>query len=92
VSPKKPIQILRERRGGVPKERLAKHREQKRFLKTLREALRGGPLTVPQLAAATGFGTADVLWHLMAMKKFGEVVEGEERDGYYEYGLAEEGE
>ena len=87
---KKPIQVLRERRGGVPKDLLAKNREQKRLVKRLKEALGGGPATVPDLAAETGIGTGKVLWYVMAMKKFGEVIEGEERDGYFEYALKEE--
>lgn len=87
---KKPIQILRERRGGVPKDLLARNREQKKLMRRLREAIRDGPRTVPEIAAETGVGTGEVLWHLMALKKFGEVIEGEERDGYFEYALKEE--
>ena len=87
---KKPIQVLRERRGGIPKDLLAKNREQKRLVKRLKEVLQDGPHTVPEVAAETGIGTGEVLWYLMAMKKFGEVVEGEEREGYFEYALKEE--
>ena len=87
---KKPIQVLRERRGGVPKDLLAKNREQKRLLKRLKEALRDGPRTVPEVAAETGVGAGEILWYLMALKKFGEVAEGEERDGYFEYSLKED--
>ena len=87
---KKPIQILRERRGGIPKDLLARSGEQKRLLKRLKQALADGPRTVPEVAAETGVGTGEVLWYLMALKKFGEVVEGEERDGYFEYALKEE--
>ncbi len=87
---KKPIQVLRERRGGIPKHLLAKNREQKQLVKRLKEALRSGPQTVPEVAAETGLGTAEVLWHLMALKKFGHVNEVRERDGYFEYALEEE--
>jgi len=87
---KKPIQVLRERRGGAPKELLAKNREQRKFLKRLKEVLRAAPRTVPEIAAETGVDTGKVLWHLMALRKYGEVVEGEERDGYFEYALKEE--
>jgi hypothetical protein len=87
---KRPIQILRERRGGAPKELLARNREQRKLLKRLKEALRDAPRTVPEVAAETGVDSGQVLWHLMALKKYGEVVEGEERDGYFEYALKEE--
>jgi hypothetical protein len=90
VREKKPIQVLRERRGGIPKALIAANREQKKLLERLKEALRGGGRTVPEVAAETGLASGEVLWHLMALKKFGEVAEGEERDGYFEYRLAEE--
>ena len=87
---KKPIQILRERRGGVPKDLLAANGERKKLLKRLKGALADGPHTVPEVAAATGVDSKVVLWHLMAMKKYGEIVEGEERDCYFEYALKED--
>jgi len=87
---KKPIQILRERRGGIPKDLLAANGEQKRLVKRLKRALAEKPLTVPQVAETLGIETGEALWYVMALKKFGEVVEGEERDGYFEYALKEE--
>jgi hypothetical protein len=86
---KRPIQVLRERRGGAPKDLLAKHREQRSLMKQLKEALREAPRTVPELAAETGMDTGEILWHLMALRKYGEVTEGDERDGYFEYALQE---
>ena len=87
---KKPIQILRERRGGIPRDILAKSGEQKRLLKRLKLALADGPRTVPEVAAETGVDSGEVLWHLMALRKYGELVEGDEREGYFEYALKEE--
>jgi hypothetical protein len=57
--------------------------------KTLHEALKSGPLAVPQLAQATGMSTHEVLWHMAAMKKYGTVEEMgvDENDEYYLYGL-----
>lgn len=57
--------------------------------KTLHEALKAGPLAVPQLAQATGMSTHDVLWHMAAMKKYGTVEETgiDDNDEYYLYGL-----
>jgi hypothetical protein len=90
VKERKPIQVLRERRGGVPKDLLAANREQKRLLRRLKDALRGGPRTVPEVADETGLPTDVVFWHLMALKKFGEVVEDEPRGDYCAYRLGEE--
>jgi len=87
---KKPIQMLRERRGGVPKALTERNRQQARILKQLNAALEDGPKTPPELADAVGMPTHEVLWYLMGMRKYGEVVEGQERDDYYEYALAKE--
>ena len=87
---KKPIQILRERRGGVPTELAERSRRQARTLKVLTAALKDGPKTVPEIAQVTDLATQDLFWWLMSMKKYGRIVEGQERDGYFKYALAEE--
>ncbi len=88
--PKRAILVLRDRCcGGVPKERLERNKEQQSFKRQVKAALEKGPKTAPEVAAETGLPTERVFWQLMCMKKYGEVVEGEERDGYYEYKLAE---
>ena len=86
----KPIKIIRERRGGVPKELLERSRAQAKMRKKISEALEDGPKTVPEVAKATAMPSHEVLRKLMGMKKYGLIVEGEERDGYYQYALKEE--
>jgi hypothetical protein len=86
----KPVQILRERRGGVPKELVERSRRQAKTHKLLTTALQDGPKTVPEIAGITGLPSHEVLWHVMGMKKYGQIVEGEERDNYYEYALKPE--
>jgi len=44
-----------------------------------------GPLTVPQLAHATGLAADKVLQHILVMMKSGQVVEAGEKDGGYAY-------
>lgn len=88
----KPVQILRERRGGVPKELVERSRRQAQTHKLLTTALKDGPKTVPEIARITELPTHEVLWYLMGMRKYGQIVEGEERDGYYEYALKPEAE
>jgi predicted Rossmann fold nucleotide-binding protein DprA/Smf involved in DNA uptake len=85
-----PIKIIRERRGGVPKELVERSRRQAKTHKLLTAALKEGPKTVPEVAEATAMPSHEVLWKLMGMKKYGLVVEGEERDGYYQYALKNE--
>ena len=87
---KKPIRILRERRGGVPRELVEANRRRKAVRERIIGALGSGPKTVPELAHDTGIPGDIVFWHVMGMKKYGLVVEGEERDGYYEYALKKE--
>ena len=87
---RKPIEIFRERRGGVPKELLERTRKHTKTRKQMTQALRDGPKTIPEIAAATGVPGHEVVWQVMAMKKYGKVVEGEERDGYYQYALKNE--
>jgi DNA-binding transcriptional ArsR family regulator len=52
--------------------------------------LEDGPATVPALAAEVDAPTDDVLWHLMAMRKYGLLVEGEQDGGYFQYELVTE--
>lgn len=85
--PPRPIEILRDRMGGVSKELQASVKEQGRIRKALRSALAGGPRTVPELGAQCELPTPAVLWHLMAMRRYGEVVEAGEAGDYVRYAL-----
>lgn len=87
---KKPIQVLRQRRGGVPRELIERNRTQNLIRRRLTEALRAGPKTVPELASAIDLPTHEVLWYVMGMKKYGKVVEADQTDGYFQYQLADE--
>jgi len=85
--PKRSIDILRDRQGGMWKELKEYFNTQQKGRKVLKGALQGGPKTVPQVAAETGIESASVLWHLMAMRRYGEVTDGPEQDGYVLYRL-----
>lgn len=87
---KKPIAILRQRRGGVPRELVEQNRRQTADRRRIVDALRSGPKTVPEIAAQTNLPPHETLWHLMSMKKYGKLVEGQQRGDYFEYALAEE--
>lgn len=47
-------------------------------------------MTVPELHAATGLPAYEILWNLMAWKKYGHIVESEACEDYYKYALGEE--
>lgn len=86
---KRPIDILREKRGGVSETLKGYVKNQNRIKKLLHDALKNGPMTIPQLAARCQLDPSVLLWHLMAMRRYGEVVEGREQDGYFLYLLKE---
>ena len=85
--PRSALQSLRESRGGVSVEMKAWLKDQQDVRKRMRAALAGGPRTVPDLAAECGLEGGRLLWHLMAMRRYGEVTEAGERDRYVLYSL-----
>ena len=85
--PTKPIQILRERRGGVPPELVQHNKELAKVRKSVVAALKEGHKTAPEIAQATGIASDIVFWHLVSMKKYGKVAEGQPSGDYFEYEL-----
>ncbi len=61
-----------------------------RIKKSILEALKEGPRTVPEVAEITGLPTPRVHWYLMTLRRYGEVVAGEQddMDEYFTYELA----
>jgi hypothetical protein len=85
---KKPsCHILRDRIGGVPKVPQELSREHSKIKRQIKKALGERPLTVPELFDATHIPIEKVFWHLMSLKKYGEIVEGEESESYVKYAL-----
>ena len=72
------MRVARQRRGGAPKELLECSREQAGMRQKICGALKHGPMTVPEIHAATGIPADKVFWHLMAWKKYGKILEGEQ--------------
>lgn len=87
---KQALKIFRERMGGLTEAKKAYQKTHRDARKRIGEALKGGPKTVPALAAETGLPGQDVLWHLMAMKRYGELVEVGQAGDYFAYGLKEQ--
>ncbi|MEA3336649.1 MAG: winged helix-turn-helix transcriptional regulator [Chloroflexota bacterium] len=83
---------LRKQHREQVKEAQAMLKQQQGIRKSLRRALQAGPHSVPQLADQVGLSAPEVLWHVAAMKKYGQIVEtGLDEDyEYYLYGLAKE--
>ena len=79
--------ILRDRLRGVPEAPLQLSRQHVQLQNRLKEVLSEGPKTVPDIAETTGLPTSEVFWHLMSLKKYGEIIEGGEHDSYVVYAL-----
>jgi hypothetical protein len=85
--PKRPIEILRDRHGGMSKELKESFNEQQRVFKAIKAALKAGPKTVPQLAAECKLDPPKTMWHVMALRRDGDLVEAAEQNGYLLYSL-----
>ena len=84
---KRPMEILRDRHGGMSKELKEYFNERQRIKKAMRAALGEGAKTVPELANACGIPPPTAMWHLMAMRRYGDVVEEGEQGDYVLYAL-----
>lgn len=86
---KEAMKKLRQARKGKIKAAKAKVQEQRQIIKAISEQLKNRPMTVPEIAAATGIEPANVLWFLAALKKYGEIIEGKKEGSYLQFKLAE---
>ena len=78
--------MLRERHGGMSKELKEYFNEQQKICKALRAALQERAAHRPAARAASAASPSPtVMWHLMAMRRYGEVLDGPEQDGYLLY-------
>ena len=65
-------------------------KEQKAVRRQICTALREGPKTIPEIAAAVEMPADEVLWHVTAMKKYDLVAEAGMCGEYYQYQMAED--
>lgn len=86
---RRPIDILRERHGGPTAEMKEYFKTQNTVRKLLIEALQKSPLTIPELASRCQVAPDVIMWHMMAMRRYGRVIEDEVRGDYYSYRLKE---
>lgn len=83
------ITAFRDKQGGMSDELKAYVKTQNRLRKAVTTSLKAGNCTVPEIASQHGLNTADVMWTLMAMKRYGKVVEAEQKGDYFTYRLKE---
>jgi hypothetical protein len=78
---------LRKERAAIVDSVTEQNRRRRAARKKIRDELRKGPATVPAVAAVVGLPTSEVLWHLAAMRKYGELVEDQKAGDYFTYRL-----
>jgi predicted transcriptional regulator len=89
------------KRGAVLKQLREQHKdsvertqmllkEQQAIRRQICQALRDGPKTIPEVAAATGLPASQLLWHITAMKKYDLIREAGLCREYYLYLLSQE--
>jgi len=82
---KEKLKALREERKDILLRNKELLKKQNQEINLIKKELKNGPMTVPELAAATGLAGDKVLWYVSAMKKYGEMAEGELSGGYFKY-------
>ena len=87
---KKPgtIGAYKQRHGPASPELLERVRVQNHVKAAVRRALAAGPLTPPEVAAAAEISPREALWTLIAMRKYGVVVESGQEGDYVRYALS----
>ena len=79
------LKVFRERMGGLTEAKKAMAKEQRDTIRAIQEALRGGPLTVPEISSKTSLPGPKVLWYIVALKRYGKVGEAGPSGDYFRY-------
>ena len=85
------LRVFRERMGGLTDAKKAYLKSDREARKAVREALRFGPKTIPELTHQLNLPGEKVTWYVMALKRYGEIVETGRVDEYFRYALKESG-
>ena len=84
------LKQLREEHRDTVEQVQALLKEQKDIRRQIAQVMGDEAKTVPEIAAASGLPAEQVLWHIIALKKYNLVVETGQSDEYYLYQRAEE--
>lgn len=86
---KEAMKALRKFRKEWITNAAARVKAQKKELRSIKDQLKKEAGTVPQISKNTGLPAARTLWYLAALKKYGEIAEGEKEGNYFRYALIE---
>ena len=79
------LKQLREEHRDTVEQVQARLKAQKDIRRKIAEALGGEAKTVPEIATASGLPAEQVLWHIIALKKYNLVIETGQSGEYYLY-------
>ncbi|HBA59272.1 MAG TPA: transcriptional regulator [Elusimicrobia bacterium] len=81
------LKKLNELRGPVPQALRDRVAAQNKAQKAILDALKEGPKTAPELAAAAGLPQDKALWYVAALRKYGKLSDVAGRGEYPKYEL-----
>ena len=84
------VKIFRERMGGMTDARKAWQKEQRDTEKAIHNVLKSGPHTIPEISSESQLPAERIVWHLMALKRYGKIAEADLAGDYYRYVWKEE--
>lgn len=84
------LKRLREQHKDTVQRTQAVLKEHKAARQQICQSIRDAAKTVPEVAEMTGIPAGQVLWHIIAMKKYGLVVETGQCGQYYTYQVVKE--
>jgi len=84
---KEALKRLREARKQTIERAVRSMKAHRKAIDTVKHKLAEGGRTVPELAELTGISTADAMWYVATLKKYGAVAEGEKDGSYFRYEL-----
>lgn len=81
------IKMLRQERADSIARAKAAIKEQNSVIKAIKEVLKAGPKTIPEIAGAVAMETEPVLQYVSTLKRYGIVGEGPKDGDYFKYEL-----
>ncbi len=83
------LAAFKESHGPASEALLAWVKDSAKRKSAIRKALADGPRTVPEIAESVGISSAEVLWLVTAMRKYGLLAEHSVAGDYVRYALPE---
>ena len=87
---KEALKQLRAARKQLIEDATQRMKVQRKTIDAVKRLLKDGARTIPELAEGAGLGTAEAMWYVATLKKYGEIAEGEKDGGYFRYELTGE--